>query len=66
MNDNNEKMEVFNSTLQQIFDKYVPLITVRLTKSKTLWLTNEIKNLIKGYSQGSIPYKSFCGKTCCF
>jgi hypothetical protein len=43
----NDKVKIFNCMIISLFDIRAPLRTIRITKPKAPWLTEELKALMK-------------------
>lgn len=58
INDINKKLTFFNNLLVSLFDRHAPLRTIRCTKPKALWLTNNIRSMIKLRNNALVKFKN--------
>lgn len=55
--DINNKLNIFYTTLINLFDKHVPLKTVRINKKRAPWLTDNIKMLISQKNKAQAKHR---------
>lgn len=55
--DINDKIITFNNIIKNLFDIHAPIVTVRITKQKAPWLTDNLKLMMRLRDRALLKYK---------
>ena len=56
--DINDKISTFNNTIKNLFGNHSPIVTVRITKQKASWLTDNLKLMMRLRDRALLKYKN--------